>query len=66
MTINIDKSGFTLVQRHPRSRDDIWSPIHGDSEQLFHSVKKLYSPDGDPVESDLPFVEMIGDSPIQY
>jgi hypothetical protein len=65
MTIDVKRSGFSLCQKRPHQTDEIWGPVYGDA-QLFQSVKKLYAPDGEALESDLPFVEMLGDSPIKY
>jgi len=67
--IDVERSGFTLVQKRARQTGDVWHPDQGAGEwhpgQDAGEIRKLYNIDKTP-ESDIPFVEMMTTSPIKY
>jgi hypothetical protein len=64
MSIDIKNSGYTMCisrtqTQQPHDKDTIWKPEEGTGEQMFNSIKTLYAPEGQQVDSsEIPFVEM--------
>jgi hypothetical protein len=63
MSIDVERSGFTLVQQKPHAKDEIW---RGEMIEGHESLKRVYAPDKAASDDDLPFVEMKTTSKIQY
>jgi hypothetical protein len=60
MTIDIEKSGFSLVTKKQHQRGEVWNPDQGSGEwhpgQDLSDIRRLYNIDK-AAESDIPFVE---------